>query len=102
MVLLADDAGLSVGGVERAGPVGIEYPGGHRRRLARAERFAALAAYVSAVFNGLDMRDSSQAVELDTLMLAGDTGGLNLGPELSTALASVLRDQRGYYLAGLP
>lgn len=71
-----------------------------RRHPERFERFAALAAYASVVFYALDMRDSSEAVELDTLMLAGDTGGLNLGPELSTGLARVLQDQQGYYLLG--
>jgi VWFA-related protein len=62
--------------------------------------FASLAADASAVFYTVDLRDSGASVELDTLMLTGDTGGLDLGSELSTGLARVLRDQEGYYLLG--
>ena len=52
------------------------------------------------MFYGVDLADSSGGIELDTLLLAGDTGGLNLGPDPVAALERVLHDQEGYYLLG--
>ncbi|MDR3702850.1 MAG: VWA domain-containing protein [Candidatus Sulfopaludibacter sp.] len=71
-----------------------------RRHPERFERMAALTATASAVFYSVDLQHASTGIELDNLMLAGDTGGLNLGPDPAVALARILRDQEGYYQLG--
>jgi VWFA-related protein len=71
-----------------------------RQHPDRFKSFASLAADASAVYYGVDLGDTSGGIELDSLMLAGDTGGLNLGPDPGIALQRVLRDQEGYYLVG--
>jgi VWFA-related protein len=71
-----------------------------RQHPERFERMAALTAAASAVFYSVDLGHASTGIELDRLMLAGDTGGLNLGPDPAPALARILREQEGYYLLG--
>ncbi len=71
-----------------------------RQHPERFERMAALTAEASAVFYSVDLGHASTGIELDSLMLAGDTGGLNLGPDPAPALARILREQEGYYLLG--
>ena len=69
-----------------------------RQHADRFKGFSALAADASAVCYALDLADTSGGLELDSLMLAGDSGGLNVGPDVATALKRVLADQRNYYL----
>jgi VWFA-related protein len=71
-----------------------------RRHAERFERLAALTAAASAVFYSVDLRQAAAGIELDNLMLPGETGGLNLGPDPGAALERILREQEGYYLLG--
>ena len=71
-----------------------------RRHPERFESMVALTAAASAVFYSVDLKHASTGIELDNLMLTGETGGLNLGPDPAVALARIARDQEGYYLLG--
>ncbi len=69
-----------------------------RQHPERFKDIAGLAAVGKASLYCIDIGNSSSSLELDSLLLAGDTGGLNLGPDLATSLDRVLLDQQGYYL----
>jgi VWFA-related protein len=59
--------------------------------------FDARAADNSAVFYTLDASDTTARKESGILDLTGATGGLNIGLDLASGFAAVLRDQAGYY-----
>lgn len=71
-----------------------------RRHPERFESLEGLTAAASAIFYSVDLKHASTGVELDNLMLTGETGGLNLGPDPAVALARIAKDQDGYYLLG--
>ena len=71
-----------------------------RRHPERFESMVALTAQASAVFYSVDLKHEAAGAGLDNLMVTGESGGLNLGPDPAVALARVVRDQEGYYLLG--